>query len=795
MSDTDLKEKEEAVLGSLADDFSPAEKAEYDELAENDPEGGLYKPGKTKASGKLSRPKKIAAGIVSLGVAGSVMAMFIFAPILKLESFIANINQRAFGYASGAVEARVGHLMERYMISHLLALESCGNNVTINCRANTGSGLAAGLFSNWRDIKIEEKLFDKYGLEIETNKNPDPSTGRHRVEIRDRRGRQINLSDGDLSNGRFTGGNREFGRDMRKFMREETKWYQVMERRSVRKYLARKHNINSWCFMACQGRDNVDSRISSAQTRLKYKFVERFVYPFSGKYGLLLDCIIDGKTGGACSRDSFRERHPDRAPLPDAEVDDITGRFGDGNSTRLTQYIVEKMVSRIFTQGAGRAAASAIPIAGQVYLAVSIASMANNMDSFIQNNGLSKFAAEINSAQYLEYYTGMRSSADEIKSSALNLDEVGALVSEFDGAEQSLVYQSENKSTLVAGSLFGGRAYAATDEYNCLNGQPIPAGELVCNEKKVARTYAVEDIRDNAIVSSAASVLNTYGSCGPLEVAGRCPPGTSMAFYLDPVLNAINSAAGFVAGPIVDTAMSVARAIPYVGSFIDFLQGVVADFIGWIFGKVFPLPVRVDSPGREKYDGMVAGSEVVAGNFCQGGYVNNQSFGLGCVPLSPVQAAEIKADQEQQIAYNKEDYNLYQRLTDLEDPNSLATAFVYNTPTSPSEGFASIVSGFSNIFSFFGFLGNMFVPSYAGAAIEPGESAFGITRNGYPLNDPSITQNPDLLTPAYCAQAKVAWEASKRENPVTGFDEYTVPNPCLLEEAAIEAAGALFTNN
>ena len=71
MSSNDLKEKEEKILGDIADDFSPEEQARFGELAQNDePGGGFYKPttAKVKNFAKSSLGKKVFFGGGGLGL-------------------------------------------------------------------------------------------------------------------------------------------------------------------------------------------------------------------------------------------------------------------------------------------------------------------------------------------------------------------------------------------------------------------------------------------------------------------------------------------------------------------------------------------------------------------------------------------------------------------------------------------------------------------------------------------------------------------------------------------------------
>jgi hypothetical protein len=94
----------------------------------------------------------------------------------------------------------------------------------------------------------------------------------------------------------------------------------------------------------------------------------------------------------------------------------------------------------------------------------------------------------------------------------------------------------------------------------------------------------------------------------------------------------------------------------------------------------------------------------------------------------------------------------------------------------------------------FSHMGSIFHPAYAAAAATD-INAFGVPRFGYTANDSVFDADPSIYTPEYCQQLQQNWEASKTQDPVTGIDEYSSTDPCLLEQASVEAASSVFTNN
>lgn len=817
-----LKEAEEnsSEFGDQ-DDSQVAEEKQALGIGEGE-SGGFFNDDKasTKKKGKLlTRRRAILGGGAGLLVGGGIGALLLLMPTLRLEGYMARINERAFGYAQGAVEQRMGFLLERYITTRVFSsLEACGTKVSLDCaQTYPESGIAGGLFDKWRDARIEEKLFDKYGIQIEKTGNTAP--GSDKFVVRDRFGRQIFLNDGEIRRGRWLSngrgpGSRELGREISRLLKVETRWYQVMERRSIRKALIRKYDVKFWCMLACNQRDRAELKYADAKTNLKHRMTERIVYPFSEKVGLYMDCIISGQAGsGNCSVDSIRERGFENISTQDAEsiINEFNDSGGDTDSNRssrrLSQIIIEKLAQKVLGTTVGKVAASGVPVAGQIYAALSIVDMLDRVDTAVKDNVLGKYAADLSSKQYAEHYTTMRSTSDEIKDGKLSWQETEAVHDMFAGAEESKVFQAMTTGTPPM-ALWGSNkvhAQAAQGDYKCADGNPIPDDELVCEEKKVARTFAYEDWRDGKYIDSVASALNTYDRCMvPLpggggvspgvEVAGKCVVGVRAKTVVRPVLEGIDWAAGGAVG----LALNAVTSIPGIKQVANFARNITGDVFEWaikpLFERIFPFVVQPDSPGREMFDGVFAGAEVAAREFAAGGYADEGAYGLGSQRLTPEQSAMIMQEHETQAQYEHDRSSFYNRFANIDNPKSFLNTVALSTPSSPDRFITNLATSIPTTFSRL-LTGIHLAPAGAQASNPLAESPFGITRYGYPVDDPNLYIDPAELTEERCDEIQKEWEDSAVEDEVTGFIEYTTTNPCLLEMVATEASGAMFTND
>lgn len=789
-----------------------------EELKDQESGGGLYNPegGDSKETGAakpkskrtgitgrisgMKRRNKIAGGgILGAAIGAGIAAFIILTPLLRLESYLAKINQRVFAYTANAVEKRVQNLAERYIAGRVLVLEQCTAVRSNDCKVNyANAGIAKNLFLAWQDARIEQKLFDGMGFKIESTNNPDRKAGVHRFTLRDNKtGKSIvlsNVKDWDnFKDGQFKGGRREFGRVFNNIIKDNTKWYQILQRVSYRRYATRKHGAKFWCFSACKTVDKAELKLLDAKTRFKYRLVERVVYPFSGKYGLIMDCIISG--GSKCNTENFKSKKIDRNKLSQKEVEKIIAYFDKNPTAKLKDYFFQKFLVKVIETLPGKLSAQetldSIPIAGQIYLAVTIVDMLDRMDSKLKDNTLGKFAASINADQYLEFYTAMRSNSDELKSHVLGIDEAGAVMDSFKGAEDSLVY----KQNYDPGSVESARGLP---DNKCQDGKPIPKGQVVCKEKRVARTFVVTDWRNNDVVDGLATTLNTYGACiGGKIVFGKCPQGEPRK-YIRPILGGINKIADSIFGTFAKIAFKTVAFIPGVDGIMSFVQDKFGEIIQFFFGYIFPLPISADDTpkaARDRYDGLEAGGELAAYGFGSGS-VSSNDYGIGGQQLSPQQAVAVWQDYNDQQNFDYKRRGLFARLTDLGQPDSLASRAVQSAPSSPSQfaiGFSTVITSIFNGKMFASLAHSLFIHK-ANADVLPID-AFGIPKSGYSVNDPAINMDPALLTKDFCDSAKQERDASKTVDFETGLDLYSKTDPCQLTQIAAETASAEFTND
>ncbi|HLG91318.1 MAG TPA: hypothetical protein VI336_04140, partial [Candidatus Saccharimonadales bacterium] len=196
--------------------------------------------------------------------------------------------------------------------------------------------------------------------------------------------------------------------------------------------------------------------------------------------------------------------------------------------------------------------------------------------------------------------------------------------------------------------------------------------------------------------------------------------------------------------------------------------------------------------------------------------------GIGGVTLTPEQVAQNLDYSKQSQLAEYQQKSFFARILDTESPYSPASKLALAMPSNTTAALNNINGAFATfIKNPFGKLFNSFASIFTlhtnAAGFIPGKDPFGITQYGYPLDDPVFNQDPDQYWQTYCTTEEGKYNLTKDwneyaaknlnednfepENLQTNFFASKVPgnkygtNGCLLIQAAVGSAGAIFTDD
>lgn len=811
--ETDLREREEAPDNDDAELDSSSNESfpEEDQNSDSDfytPDG---KQRRTASRFNLKQHwKKYALGVVLTGALGGTgVFLFIFLPSLKVPNFINNLEQRFMGVATNAVEARAEHLLSRYMRNYVFpSVKKCSTVISINCNHDYDSsrGIVSNLYNNWHNARIEQKLFVNHGIQIEYRQGtPDGYTiitrGGNRVDVVGSSfelsdlSRQDNLSAGDVR------------KELKRILENETRWNRLLYRRSVRKLARAKWNIR-WCLIACDTRDSARETRLSALHRLKTGMIERTVSPFSDRLGLYLNCAVTDCSSEKFLNDRSQMLNNAIEELGEDEVRRIIDEF-DGGNRRLSQVVVDKILSKVFGTTAGRVGASAVPLVGWLYAVDAV----DQIDRKLYEGVISEYLADSNASQYAEFYLTFRAHYDEGVSGRLTLDEIGAQSQLFDGVEGSQVYQQEfgARDNPIA-KLFGSPVYAQ-EEYVCGDGEPIPLGNMVCEERKVGRQSGYDSWRKTDTANFIINNLLGSYRCGPLGIANLadpdfCTPGSlADRWPVDTILHGIfgvfNSVLDAVAGAIISAAEVIPGASQVFGLFME----QVGKLVQLLIEMVFPYLNLGNGPGRQVFDDLYAGVDVVGNDFAKGMVdpATGEQLGIGGALLTDQEVEDNIAVLENK---QREDFKSKGLLARLFSPNlekSALTQLAMSVPrvnnfNEGARNLLALINPFNTMPALASGIANT---AYAQETRHYLGDPFGIDQYGYAIDDENLYVDPEELTEESCNPGGEYFERWKDgiigddngEVTESGQVQYTVSNPCLLEWTTTNILGCWFTDD
>lgn len=675
-----------------------------------------------------SKRSKVALTMAGVGAGASILASVALLPTWALSQLHAKVQDAFMDRMNYAMDRISDKIMEKYFKEQIFPSQvACGSRrITSGCYINDpGQGPLRNLYASWKKIRLDKKLLDRYGIELE-NLNGEISI----------------IKDGEHIGtwGRRTAGSREVAREVLK----------VTEGKGVRDRWLLRHAINSqyggkWCLFLCKERDALSDRFSPLK-RLKLKIAARIAAKVDARVGAFFICsLID------CSPEALERQTKEAVKKTLADVDQAllkeVGEKLEGKTftqaivkdllTRLTSTeVVTKILFRLgikqaVTTGAIEGATKAIPIVGWVLLAAQISLAIDTIDEAIVNHKFSNFLYEHNVTAYLEFMSNLTTCRDETQSFKNSMIEDAACFQYVLGFAGSRVYQATNgitpKSKIKCTQPTKLTVQLESDGFGLddfLNGAfdivrvPDPNKEpvtlesdspvLVCPDKFTRKVVELEKLRDNKFMNYMMHLVDGMKQCigisalgplgGILENALGISCGSESGFrtsnVLRKILNGINWVGDKVVGLVLDGFLKLADLVPGFAEFADAIQNKAGQLseaasqkaIGAFSSLVdvlFPLAVNYyPASGSEVFDQLAGGWDAAATRvFGQG--VPDQDDEEAIVGMQAgVPSPEALRDLDVAIRDDKlqqlQDKSLFARYFDLSDYNSLASTTLLN---------------------------------------------------------------------------------------------------------------------
>ncbi len=766
-----LREQEEEAQGGEDTESNESEEQESleDQLQrglgaakeKDKAESGLFNPdgknGKPKRGGlkKFLKRKKVIAGL-GLGTVGLVSVIFSllsFLNVFRLDHFLQNIDSSTFSRFNASFSGRSDKYVQAFIKLRLTEIEGGTNGDTLFFRANkvdTNNPLR-DWYRTLRTSSFEEDVFGKNGISFTSMAVTNQSTGevtlkRAYITVKSKTGDiefpfdpiakygngnfdtayafLQRIDSGDLTALNTLGDDLNLFADVsvfnsdkeargriRKIVKDETRFFQVIKRRHVRKDIQNMTGINSWKFF-----ETTRNKITTSKTALQRKILQKVV-PETNT-GKFIKCVLgagacvasndpaapENQLGGTGAAVGLSPDESDQTPTEqiDANGQVVTAVDENGNPVTVTtgEFDVgdtsDELVDGVNNVIAGEAADEA----GQTLVSPTQKLIADQINSFvggniytkawswakkiakIHNNIVSsKFSKLVKQAKLVQLsaiYATYSIARDQAKSGQVINDEVGNLMGTLANAQNSEGWISMNETVSGTASAEVIQPVLTPTAYSKLSDadkkkQPVQYFEDRPNDNN-ANTIE-ETYRNSAIfplLDAIASAVNGINDS---------PIGT--------VLNSISSFADTILSKILDPIISAIISATPLEQVIGFAMTKIMSFLG--AGPI--------------YDGTQAGSlnYLLAGSAAMAEASTRDSGGVKSTPTTTTYTTKLALEYQKE---QRASITLYDRYVSLDNQKSLASSMVFGVASfNAGEKLASVFSSLSStpklVMSFF----------------------------------------------------------------------------------------------
>jgi hypothetical protein len=740
------------------------------------------KPGKQKGKSKGGRAKKAIIGAIVAFVVFGFAGVVIYLPTLAIKTLMSNVRHSFSSRIEFAVASREQKYVDKYISKIIVpSIKLCGTSISKDCTVVApGTGITGRIFTAWRDNRIEEKLDKVYGITfVKDVQDGNIIQVYKRVGVD---GEKVLL--GNVGEHKVTS-------FVTTEMKNITQSGGIRDRWLARSLLVRKYQASKFCFIACAKRDEFGNIKLNAVKKLKIKLIANIVEPRDEKAATYLMCFVLGCGGG----DEAVQKKADQAGAKllskvDSEgLKRIATDIGDKSlktylQKKALQAILKPFIADVAGQAEGQAAAdaaeTAVPIAGQVYKALVIADLIDQVYQKVANKSISKYAKLLNEEAYSKYYTAWTVIDEDIQSGMAKPEDVGAAVQAMQGFDGSRVYEQMTGGTLT--------------DIKCNDNVMLrgASGALACPEKQVQPSLGLEEFLNGPYGGLISGVVDAYGQCSGIEIAGNCG-GVRPRTVVHPILHAISWVNNAVGGLVIEAVSH----IPGLGDLMNYLTGKLSEgaagVLGWFMTKLFPSVINVTAQGPENADQVFAGADVFNNEFAKGAQTSDGFIGLGAQQLTPQQEVALDTTISKQREEQFQSGSFFARYLDPSNEMSVAGKAVNDLAISLPKvvkapvSFLGIFSSITKTFS------SLVTPHAHAVGLTNRKAIFGVTQYGYPVGSAELNVDPDTLTDSVCAQYKKDREDSKMTDPDTKEVIYTKSDPCMLDKTVTDSLTKIFS--
>lgn len=788
---------------------------------------------------KTNRGKLIVGGAVA-GFVSLIIVGFIALLPLKIMHIMNNVQSRFYAGAENATQRETDSLMSTYLRKYALNKldpERCRSTINKDCKARVvGDNLVQRLYRGWAQSNLEEKLAEKYGLELEVRR----AGGVNHYWVKTPGLPDANIDDFVSSkNNMDIWDSKGFQKVSKSQVREifhsayagETRWKQVMYRFKVGRLLESKFGIKR-CLVFCDTKDNLSEWKNKKKQAALVFLTQRILVPRSEMTQLLVLCIIEGCDMNSitsepevpqvdeegCKKYCLDNGDPRSAterevssrlasmvaawrlegPEGEKKIKQLLSQYDEwskkGFLAALTSKASALIVSRETPEGKAKAGKAAEQLSS-VLRQLGYISFVHTAYKLIHGlpTTLQKMNYVMNSSTMVGFYSMYRTYSDECAKNGKTCDAeiLGSMTDALSAGnhnpdnpnDHEYGGTAEAEGAPLYGALLGGNSTGGRNILSSLFG-----GKALAATTATAKpSYSCYDGKKDYPLPAGKLVCPEEELGGMSAFAAKIkelfdgPIGQAMDAVdetFDRILTLINKLIGYLVNFLANLPL-IRNLVEQIISLIRLAAGRLAldKFLEAILQYMLkPPPVGTNNSGGRTFD-MIAGGGDVSGN-------DFTHHGLGGQTLSAQQLLTILNDQQQEKLQQYRSKSFFARMFDTESDYSpvskLAMAVPFDARQGASGAFASFLANpLAKITSGFGLLFNN-SPAYAAATATDTviKDPFGVSQYGIPQG-PLIIRSGDPEKPG----------------PLDGQDLWSVDQSQFWDEYCVSGSPYYITDN
>lgn len=691
-----------------------------------------------KAMAYLPGGRKAAViGLIALILTGATIAviglLMLWLSALKLDFFDKNLERRYLARLVHVFDTRSDRFVKTLVMAEIAGQDAGGaNRYFIAKGVNSADKLSplARQAQYYKDMKVNG-FFDKLDKEHNIRfARVTSGVGRDKLAVIYTQGLSSTVdlnglltADGGLDPSKIDDFERRvietYDRDpkaravINQVLKDQTRWYQVVKRHYMRKWMFEKLGIRKWRFFEGT-RENAAEKVRGKWDKaVAARYNDGSFFRCLTKNQCPTSTDINDNPYDPDSARSGEFADPDGADQ-DSAADEAGDRAGPAdNKPGLTKRgfrFVGKSVARV------------VPILDIIYLP-ELLDMMVSLKKAIADGGIFKMMRLLKTTEYATAYSTFSILKDQLKNGDnVSPEEVSAAMDLYNGAEQSDGYKDFVGDGTKKPLAFTPSAYAASEEAGSKPVDPnnSPYAEVdedfeidnsqslaVYEDGKNGEPKVETDAKGNdlgpakAVAHGGWSVFSLMNPIGQVTSGWEDMPDRAKSLLrlplkgVDWLFGKIIDGASFILGPILGP---IASGIGTIGGKlgVDDAAKDVAGYVGSLLKKFayaigFYPRCTSDQPPGQQSNCLGAGATVVQQQF------------LGSLDGKKMSQAEVK-EQDDAIAMaqqeEREFKSPWQRLASLDDPDSVLARVIMRTPSTESQLAAvpgSVIRTFASI--------------------------------------------------------------------------------------------------